>query len=89
MGLKGGFLFGPTPTGGAVKRVTQEPAAPRVLPAGEWNTYEVVARGRTLSLWVNGAVTSEIEVDVPRGYFGLEAEGWRIEFRNLLVKPLD
>ena len=38
---------------------------------------------------VNGAVTSEIAVDVPRGHFGLEAEGWRIEFRNLKVKSLD
>jgi hypothetical protein len=87
--LRGGFLFGVTPVQGTTKRVTQEPAAPRVRPAGEWNTFEVVARGRTLSLWVNGAVTSEIAVDVPRGYFGLEAEGWRIEFRNLKVKRLD
>ncbi len=87
--LKGGFLFGVTPVQGTAKRVTQEPAALRVRPAGEWNTFEVVARGRTLSLWVNGAVTSEILVDVPRGYFGLEAEGWRIEFRNLKVKALD
>jgi hypothetical protein len=89
VGLKGGFLFGVTPVGGAVKRVTQEPAASRVRPAGEWNTYEVVARGRTLSLWVNGAFTSEIGVDVPRGHFGLEAEGFRIEFRHLKLKPLD
>ena len=89
VGLKGGFLFGVTPVGGVVKRVTQEPAAARVRRAGEWNVYELVARGRTLSLWVNGAVTSEIAVDVPRGHFGLEAEGWRIEFRNLKTKPLD
>jgi len=87
--LKGGFLFGVTPVQGTAKRVTQEPAALRVRPAGEWNTYEVVARGKTLSLWVNGAVTSEITIDVPRGHFGLEAEGWRIEFRNLKVKQLD
>jgi len=89
VGLKGGFLFGVTPGQGTVKRVTQETAALRVRPAGEWNTYELVARGRTLSLWVNGAFTSEIAVDVPRGHFGLEAEGWRIEFRNLKVKRLD
>jgi len=87
--LKGGFLFGVTPVGGVAKRVAQEPAGARVSPAGEWNTYEVVARGRTLSLWVNGAFTSEIAVDVPRGYVGLEAEGWRIEFRNLKIKQLD
>jgi hypothetical protein len=89
IGLKGGFLFGVTPVGGVVKRVTQEPAAARNRPAGEWNTYELVARGRTLSLWVNGAITSEIAVDVPRGHFGLEAEGWRIEFRNLKIRLLD
>jgi hypothetical protein len=89
VGLKGGFLFGVTPVQGTAKRVTQEPAALRVRPAGEWNTYELVARGRTLSLWVNGAVTREIAIDVPRGHLGLEAEGWRIEFRNLKVKTLD
>jgi len=75
--------------GGTLKRVQQEPAAARVRPAGEWNTYEVVARGRALSLWVNGAFTSELAVDVPRGHFGLEAEGFRIEFRNLKIKPLE
>ena len=89
VGLKGGFLFGVTPVQGTSKRVTQEAAALRVRPAGEWNAYELVARGRTLSLWVNGAVTSAIAIDVPRGHFGLEAEGWRIEFRNLKVKELD
>ena len=89
VGLKGGFLFGMTPVAGVAKRVSQEPAAARVRPAGDWNVYELVARGRTLSLWVNGAVTSEIAVDVPRGHVGLEAEGWRIEFRNLKVKPLE
>jgi hypothetical protein len=89
VGLQGGFLFGVTPVDGVRKRVAQAPAAARVRPAGEWNTYELAARGRTLTLWVNGAVTSEIAVEVPRGHFGLEAEGWRIEFRNLRVKPLD
>jgi hypothetical protein len=38
---------------------------------------------------VNGAVTGEIVLAVPRGHFGLEAEGWRIDFRNLKVKALD
>jgi hypothetical protein len=89
VGPKGGFLFGATRVDGVVKRVTQEPAALRVRPAGEWNAYEIVARGRTLSLWVNGAVTSEITIDNARGFFGLEAEGWRIEFRNLKIKVLE
>ena len=61
-----------------------------VKPAGEWNTFEITSRGRDMTLWVNGAVTNEWhECDVPKGYLGLEAEGYRIEFRNVKVKPLD
>ena len=85
VGLRG-FLFGLVePT----RRVTQEPAAERVRPAGQWNAYEVTARGGTLSLWVNGAVTNEIPVRAARGHFGLEAEGWRVEFRRLALKILE
>jgi hypothetical protein len=90
-GVRAGFLFGLTPVNGQPQRVNLSDRLSdfRVKPAGEWNVYEVTARGRSLSLWVNGAVTSEMTIDAPRGHFGLEAEGWRIEFRNLKLKPLD
>jgi hypothetical protein len=61
----------------------------RIKPAGEWNIYELRAVGKQISLWVNGAVTSEYnECDVPRGHVGLEAEGYRVEYRNVLIKPI-
>lgn len=61
----------------------------RVKPAGEWNTLEITARGKTLTLWVNGAVTCEFgECGKPRGRVGVEGEGYRIEFRNLKIKEL-
>ena len=42
-----------------------------------------------MTLWVNGAVTTQWhDCQVPRGYVGLEAEGYRIEFRTVKVKPL-
>jgi hypothetical protein len=91
-GPTGGYLFGNTLVQGAPKRVNLREAMKenRVKPAGEWNTYEIRAVGKTISLWVNGAVTSEFtECEVPRGHVGLEAEGYRIEFRNLKVKRLD
>jgi hypothetical protein len=91
VGLRGGFLFGLTPVGGQPRRVnlSEQLEEQRVRPAGEWNVYELVAKGRTVSLWVNGAVTSRLDAcEVPRGYFGLEGEGWRIEFRKLLLKTL-
>jgi hypothetical protein len=87
----GGFLFGNTLVGGVEKRVnlSKELKDKRVKPAGEWNTYEITCKGKDMTLWVNGAVTSEWhDLEVPKGYVGLEAEGWRIEFRNVKVKPL-
>jgi hypothetical protein len=61
----------------------------RVKPPGEWNVYEIRVVGKNATLWVNGAVASELPgLEVPRGYFGVEAEGYRVEFRNLQLKPL-
>ena len=88
---KGGFLFGQTVgSDGEKKRFNQQAADGRVKPAGEWNTIEITAMGRSLTLWVNGAVTCRFEeCGRDKGYLGLEGEGYRIEFRNLKVKSLD
>jgi hypothetical protein len=88
-GAGGGYLFGATLVDGKPVRVNlrDKMAENRVKPAGEWNVYEIRASGRTLTLWVNGAVVSEFtNCEVPRGYVGLEAEGYRMEFRNLKLK---
>jgi hypothetical protein len=90
-GGSGGFLFGDTPIDGKVQRInlSKQVKDQRVKPAGEWNTFEITCKGRDMTLWVNGAVTCEWhDCQVPRGYVGLEAEGWRIEFRNVKLKPL-
>lgn len=88
----GGYLFGETPgTDGklAFFTVKAEPEDGRVKPAGEWNVMEITARGKLLSLWVNGAVTCEFkDCGAPKGLVGVEGEGFRIEFRNLKIKEL-
>jgi hypothetical protein len=87
----GGFLMGSTPVKGVLQRVNlrNEMKENRVKPAGEWNVYELRAEGPRLTLWVNGAVTSILDnLEVLKGYIGLEAEGYRIEFRNLKLKEL-
>jgi len=87
--LAGGFLLGSAPVGGKMQRVNlrEKMTENRVKPAGEWNIYEIRAVGKTLTLWVNGAVVNEYtECEVARGFIGLEAEGYRIEFRNLKLK---
>ena len=88
----GGYLFGETPGADGQKRffTTQNSVTNgRVKPAGEWNTLEITARGKVLTLWVNGAVTCEVkDCGNPKGLVGVEGEGYRIEFRNLKVKEL-
>lgn len=87
----GGYLFGETLASYALKPfdLQKEMKEQRVKPAGEWNTYELTCKGRQVTLWVNGGITNFWRsCPVPRGYIGLEAEGWRIEFRNVKVKLL-
>ncbi len=90
---KDGYLFGETLTADGKKKffnLAKSVKDMRVKPAGEWNTFEVTARGKVLTLWVNGAVTCEFpDCGRAKGYIGLEGEGYRIEFRNLLIKLLD
>jgi hypothetical protein len=89
---KDGYLFGETPAADGKKKwfnLSKQVTDMRVKPAGEWNTLEVTAVGKVLTLWVNGAVTCQFEeCGRDKGYVGLEGEGYRIEFRNLKVKEL-
>ena len=85
------YLFGGKFINGEVQglKLSPRPKENRIKAAGEWNTYEVRCEGPKITLWVNGAVTSEyVNPAVLRGYLGLEAEGFRIEFRNLKLKVL-
>jgi hypothetical protein len=87
----GGYLFGDNPENGKLVRFNLESKlnGNRVNPAGEWNTYDICCQGRHIILIVNGTKTSEFDrCKNPRGYLGLEAEGSRIEFRNLRIKIL-
>ena len=90
---KDGFLFGETPTAAGKKKffsLKKEVTDQRVKPAGEWNTIEITARGPTLTLWVNGAVTCRFDkCGMAKGRLGLEGEGYRIEFRNLKMKEVN
>ena len=88
----GGYLFGETPGADGKKKfftTAKEVTKGRVKSAGEWNTVEITARGKVLTLWVNGAVTCEVkDCGQPKGLVAIEGEGYRIEFRNLKVKEL-
>jgi len=90
---KDGYLFGETLTAEGKKKffnLAKQVKDMRVKPAGEWNTFEVTAHGKVLTLWVNGATTCQFpDCGLAKGRVGLEAEGYRIEFRNLKIKLVD
>jgi hypothetical protein len=66
-----------------------KPAVNHIKPPGEWNTYEIRCQGPKITLSVNGEASAEFAApEVPKGYLGLEAEGFRIEFRNVRYKLL-
>jgi hypothetical protein len=85
-----GDLFADLPADGQVKRVVIEgDGTKRVRPPGEWNTYEITCKGKTLSVWLNGAVvTTWPDCPLPKGYVGVQSEFYFIEFRNLKWKAL-
>jgi hypothetical protein len=58
-------------------------------PAGEWNSYDINCIGSTIELKVNGVVQNRAtNCSLTKGGIGLQAEGSKIQFRNLWIKPI-
>lgn len=56
---------------------------------GQWNTYEIYAKGPEITVKLNGVVTvSAQDGRFPEGRIGLQFNGGPIKFRKLLVKEL-
>ncbi|MHC4517958.1 MAG: 3-keto-disaccharide hydrolase [Planctomycetota bacterium] len=56
---------------------------------GGWNTYEILCKGDTIELRVNGLLQNKATgVNVRKGYIGLQSEGSPIMFRNIKLTPL-
>lgn len=86
-----GDLFGETlKEGQPAKFLVEGEGAKLSKPPGEWNTYDITFRGPKVVVLVNGKeATSWNDCQVPRGYVGLQAEFFFIEFRNLKFTPLE
>jgi 3-keto-disaccharide hydrolase len=65
----------------------QQPSSEK--PLGEWNSYDIVCRGNTITVRVNGVLQNEVTgASAGSGAIGLQAEGEPVEFRNLEIEPL-
>ena len=58
-------------------------------PIGQWNSYDIVCAGDTVTLTVNGKLANKATGCVPAaGKIGLQSEGAQLEFRNIYLEPL-
>lgn len=58
-------------------------------PRGEWNHYYIRAINGEVRLWVNGTeVNGGCDCEPATGFLALEAEGSKVEFRNLRIREL-
>ncbi len=58
-------------------------------PVGEWNTMEVICKGNTIEVSVNGTLQNKgTNLNVVKGSICLQSEGKDIEFRNVNITSL-
>jgi len=58
-------------------------------PAGEWNSYDITCKGNTVELKVNGLLqNAATNCSLTKGGIGLQAEGSKIQFRNLWIEKI-
>jgi hypothetical protein len=58
-------------------------------PLGQWNTMVIEARGRSVTVWVNGdEVNDGFDATADRGRIAIQAEGTEVEFRKVEIGPL-
>ena len=73
---------------------TLKPVIPKLHPtnenpAGEWNSYDITCLGNTVELRVNGLLqNTATDCSLTKGGIGLQAEGSKIQYRNLWIKHL-
>ncbi len=90
----------PTQLTGSIYDVVP-PAKDATKPAGEWNTFQITAKGRHVIVVLNGTKIVDANLEDyknradkhpgllrEKGHLGLQSHDGRVEFRNLYVKPL-
>jgi len=76
--------------GGKQDRRVPKQGPSREKPVGEWNTYEIVCKGDTIRLYVNGHLMNQAtECSDTAGHICIQSEGSEIEVRRVTLEPVD
>lgn len=72
----------------------EKPVVPKLNPsnekkAGEWNSYDIICKGNTIEVTVNGVLqNTATNCSLTKGAIALQAEGCKIQFRNLWIEKI-
>ncbi|MEQ8787511.1 MAG: DUF1080 domain-containing protein [Pirellulaceae bacterium] len=62
-------------------------------PAGEWNTFRITSKGRSLTVRLNGEVVNEVDLDNPKikdrpatGYIGFQDHSLPLALRKIRIR---
>ena len=79
----------PDPTYGTGSIVYFAEVSPMPKAAGQWNTFEITAKGRNITVLMNGKQTVNLHNGMfNEGHFTLQYGGGVVKFRKVAVKPL-
>src|SRR5690606_3306284 len=79
----------PDPTSGTGGIVNFVEVDPMPKAGGKWNTYEITAKGRQISVVLNGETTAELNNGLfAEGPIALQHGDGVIKFRKVAIKPL-
>jgi hypothetical protein len=94
------YKLKPTQHTGSIYGVVPPSKLPGKGP-GEWNQMRIVAKGRKITVELNGQTVTDANLDDykdrlkehpgllrDKGHLGVQSHDGRVEFRNLYVKPL-
>jgi hypothetical protein len=94
------YKLKPTQQTGSIYGVVPPSKLPGKGP-GEWNKLRIIARGRKITVELNGETVTDANLDDykehlkdhpglarPRGHLGFQSHDGRVEFRRVRLKPL-
>ena len=71
------------------------PSKSAAKPAGEWNTFNIISKGRSVTVKLNGEVVNELSLDHPRlkdrpatGFIGFQDHGLPLALRKIRIRSL-
>ena len=75
---------------GAATLIKAHAAPDSEKPAGEWNSCDIICRGDTIEVSINGVAQNRVTgCSLTRGTVGFQFEGAPFELREVSITPLD